>query len=243
MTALIRSELLQLRTLRTTYLLPLALLGLTALITFASMEDLGNPGMTTPDQLREPFVVSAGIMGAVFLAVFAVIRVGGEYRYETISQRMLAASRPRVLTTKLVAYGGVALVLSALAVGIGLAITAPAVSAEGLSLDYDGAGLVQLFASALFGTVLFATLGVATAFICRSQTAALLVVIGLFPAEKILGLVIGGDAAFMPYGLLQAMIDQGGAASPALAAVLLTGTVAAVTVAAWILVGRRDVTR
>ena len=38
--------------------------------------------------------------------------------------------------------------------------------------------------------------------------------IGLFPAEKIAGLILGENAAYMPYGLLQALIDQGGVASP-----------------------------
>jgi hypothetical protein len=242
MTALIRSELLHLRTLRTTYLLPLALFGLVGLITFASMEDIGNPGTTTPDQLREPFVVSAGIISAVFLAVFATIRVGGEYRYETISQRLLAASRSRVVVVRLVTYAGLGLVLAALAMGIGVAITAPAVAGEGLTLDYDTAALAQLFASTVLGSALFAILGVATAFICRSQTAALLIVIGLFPAEKVLGLVVGDNAAYMPYGLLQSLLDQGGATTPGIAAIVLTATVAVVTAAALVLAGRRDVT-
>jgi ABC-type transport system involved in multi-copper enzyme maturation permease subunit len=241
MTALVRSELLQLRSLRSTYLLPLVLLALVGLITIASMEDAGNPGMTTPDQLREPFVVTAGILGAVMLAVFAVIRVGGEYRYETISQRLLAASRPRVLIAKLVTYGGVAVVLAALAAALGLALTQASVSSKDLTLDYSGAGLALLFGSVLLGAALFAILGVATAFICRSQSAALLIVLGLFPAEKIAGIVIGDNAAYMPYGLLQSLLDQG-VTSPGLAAGLLTAVVAAFAATAWVLLGRRDVT-
>jgi ABC-type transport system involved in multi-copper enzyme maturation permease subunit len=241
MTALIRSEALALRSLRTTYLLPVAVLGLVALITIATTEDIGSAGVTTPDQLREPFVVSAGILGAILVAVFAAIRVGGEYRYETISQRFLAASRSRVLIAKLVTYGAVAVVLAALATGVGLAITEPSVAAKDLTLDYSGAGFAQLFGSVTLGVALFAMLGVATAFICRSQSAALLVVLGLFPAEKIVGLVIGGDASYMPYGLLQSLLDQG-EASPGLAAVLLTGVVAVLVGVAWVLIRRRDVT-
>jgi ABC-2 type transport system permease protein len=241
MTALIRSELLALRSLRTTYLLPVAVLGLVALITIATTEDIGSAGVTTPDQLREPFVVSAGILGAILVAVFAVIRVGGEYRYETISQRFLAASRPRVLIAKLVTFVAIAIVLGALATGVGLAITQPAVAAKDLTLSYSGAELAQLFGSVLLGVGLFAMLGVATAFICRSQSAGLLIVLGLFPAEKILGLVIGGDASYMPYGLLQSLLDQG-EASPGLAAALLSAEVAVLVAAAWIMIRRRDVT-
>jgi ABC-2 type transport system permease protein len=241
MSALIRAELLQVRSLRSSYLLPVTLLGLVALITIASMEDIGQAGMTTPDQLREPFVVSAGILGAVLIGVFAVIRVGGEYRYETISQRFLAASRARVLLTKLVVYAGLAVGLAALAAGLGLAITEPSVTSKDLTLGYSGSELVQMFASVLLGSALFAILGVALAFICRSQSAALLIVLGLFPAEKIAGLVLGEGAAQMPYGSLQSLLDQGGTA-PGIAAIVLTGTVGALVAAAWMLVRRRDVT-
>jgi ABC-type transport system involved in multi-copper enzyme maturation permease subunit len=241
MTALIHSELLQLRSLRTTYLLPVALLALVALITVASMEDVGKAGMTTADELREPFVVSAGILGAILLAVFATIRVGGEYRYETISQRFLAASRSRVLAAKLITYGALAVILGVLAAGLGLALTEPFVSAKDLSLGYTAGELVQMFASVLLGVALFAALGVAFAFICRSQSAGLLIVLGLFPAEKILGLVLGDNASYMPYGLLQSTLDQG-ATSPGIAAALLAGTTVAVTIVAWALLRRRDVT-
>jgi ABC-2 type transport system permease protein len=241
MTALIRSELLQLRSLRTTYVLPIALLALVGLIVGASMADVGKAGMTTTDQLREPLVVSAGILSAVFLAVFAVIRVGGEYRYETISHRLLAASRPRVLWAKLITYAIVAAALSTLAAGLGLAISEPAVASKDLTLGYSAGELAQLFASVLLGAVLFSMLGVTTAFICRSQSAGLMVVVGLFPAEKVLGILLDDKAAYMPYGLVQSLLDQG-AASPGLAAALLTGTVAAFVVVAWVLLARRDVT-
>ena len=133
MTALIRSELLAVRTLRTTWILPVALLALVGLIVGASMGDAGKPGTITPDQLREPLAITAGIMSAVFVAVFAVIRVGGEYRYETISQRFLAGSRARVVAAKLVTFGGLGAVLAALSIGLGLAIAAPMIASKDLT--------------------------------------------------------------------------------------------------------------
>ena len=241
MSALIRAELLAVRTLRTTYIVPIALLGLIGLIVGASMADAGQPGTTTPDELREPLVVTAGIISAIFVAVFAVIRVGGEYRYETISQRFLASSRARVLIAKLVTYGALAAVLSLLAIGLGLAIAAPMVASKDLTLDYAGGDVLALFVSVLLGAILFAALGVAIAFICRSQTAALLVVIGLFPAEKVLGILLDENASYMPYGLLQSLLDQGNA-PPLVGAVVLTVVTAATCAVAGALVRRRDVT-
>ena len=131
--------------------------------------------------------------------------------------------------------------LAALAIGLGLAIALPMVASKDLTFDYSGAEIAQLIGAVVLGAVLFAALGVAIAFICRSQPAALLVVIGLFPAEKVLGIVLDENASYMPYGLLQSLLDQG-AASPAVGAIVLTVVTAATGAAAWILVGRRDVT-
>ena len=242
MTALIRSELIQLRTLRSTWLVPLTLLGLVGLITGASMADVGKPGGITPAQLREPLVAPAGVMSAVAIALLAAIRVGGEYRYETITQRFLVGPRGRVVAAKVITYMAVGFAIAVAAIGLGLAIAGPTISGRGLTLDYDAAGVLGLFASVALGAVLFGALGAGIAFITRSQTAALLIVIGLFPIEKVAGLLVGDNAAYMPYGLLQSLIDQGGTASPALGGTLLALTAASVVVVAWRLSAVRDVT-
>ena len=49
--------------------------------------------------------------------------------------------------------------------------------------------------------------------------------IGLFPAEKVLGILLDENASYMPYGLLQSLLDQGDA-SPLTGAVLLTAVTA-----------------
>ena len=85
----------------------------------------------------------------------------------------------------------------------------------------------------MLGAALFGVLGVAFAFITRSQTAALLIVIGLFPAEKLAALILEENAAYMPYGLLQSLIDQGGAVSPTVGGALLSLTAAASVLVAW----------
>jgi hypothetical protein len=242
MTALIRSEIRQLTSLPSTWLVPAILLGLVGLITGASMADVGKPGATTPAELREPLVVPAGIMSAVAIALLAAVRVGGEYRYQTITQRFLVATRSRVLAAKAVTYLVIGAVMAMVAIGLGLAIAGPVVSEKGFSLGYDTAGAAGLFAGVAAGAALFGALGIGIAFTTRSQTAALLIVIGLFPAEKIAGLVLDGNEAYMPYGLLQSTIDQGGATSPGVGALGLAATTAAVLAVAWRLTALRDVT-
>ena len=94
MTALIRSELLALRTLRSTWAVPAVLIALVVVIVTASLADAGSPGLTTPAELREILVATAGILCAVGMALFAATRAAGEYRHNTITHRLLASPSP-----------------------------------------------------------------------------------------------------------------------------------------------------
>jgi hypothetical protein len=115
MTALIRSELLALRTLRSTWAVPAVLIALVAVIVTASFADAGSPGLTTPAQLREILVATAGILCAVGMALFAATRAAGEYRHNTITHRLLASPRrtPR-LTATLLVYGALGVMMASL---------------------------------------------------------------------------------------------------------------------------------
>ena len=86
MTALIRSEALRLRTLRSTWAVLATVLAVGVAIAGGGMADAGGKDMTTPGQLREPVMVGVGLLAAVILAGFAAIHAGGEYRYQTITQ-------------------------------------------------------------------------------------------------------------------------------------------------------------
>jgi hypothetical protein len=77
MTALIRAQVVQLRTPRSTYLVAGPLLALVTLITGITMSEAGSPDLRTASQLREPLVASAGIMIAVVMAIFAALLVHG----------------------------------------------------------------------------------------------------------------------------------------------------------------------
>jgi ABC-2 type transport system permease protein len=242
MTALIRAELLQLRTLRSTYLMPIAALLLTVLITAAAMGDAGTPGMTTVDQLREPLVLGAGLMGAIFLACFAVTQVAGEYRYATIDQRLMASPRRgRVMLAKLAAHGSLAVTLTVPAFAIALAIALPMAASKHVSLGLTLGSTMVLGATVLLATVAFATLGVLTAFICRSQAAGIVVIFGSFLAEKLVGAFAGNVSAYFPWALVSSLLRVGGTLPRGVAAAALIGLTAAVGVAAAVLVARRDV--
>jgi ABC-2 type transport system permease protein len=240
---MIRAEILRLRTLRSSWAFVAVLLGLVALVSGAAMSEAGQPGVTTPAELREPLLVAAGLFTAIMAAGFAAFHAAGEYRYETITQRLLAAPRrSRPLTVKLVVHGTLAALLGAIGFGLAVGIAQPFVSAEHLSLGLSGSALAELAGALVLAAVLFAMLGAAAGFILRSQATAVVAVVGAFAAEKILSLLIGGASAWLPYGTLFSLLGLGeGGPSRGAAAIVLTVTTAAVVGLAALLLARRDV--
>jgi ABC-2 type transport system permease protein len=239
MTALIRSELLALRTLRSTWAVPAVLIALVAVIVTASFADAGSPGLTTPAELREVLVATAGILCAVGMALFAATGAAGEYRHNTITHRLLAAPRrtPRLIATLLV-YGALGVMMASLAAALAIAIAQPMVAAKDLELGLQ----LQHVAGIMISVVVFTLLGLAAGVITRSQPVAVGAIFGLFVAERLLSVVIG-DAAYLPYALLWVLNGIGGSTmSWSVAGLWLTAiTIAAVGLAA-ILLKRRDVT-
>jgi ABC-2 type transport system permease protein len=244
MTALIRSEALRLRTLRSTWAVLATVLAVGVAIAGGGMADAGGKDMTTPGQLREPVMVGVGLLAAVILAGFAAIHAGGEYRYQTITQRLLGApDRTRALAAKLVVHAGLAGILGAVGLAAGLALAEPLARAQDVTLDLSAGAVGGLAGGVVLGAALFAMLGTAVGVIARSQSAGVVAVVGAFGIERLLSAFAPGAAGYLPYGALQSLLQLGGAPlAPGRAAVALAlATAALTTLAAWLLL-RRDVT-
>jgi hypothetical protein len=192
MTALIHAQLVQLRTLRSTYLVAGTLVALVALIRGVTMGDAGSPpGLHTESQLREP-LGSAGIIVAVVMAIFASTRVAGEYRHATIAQRVLAAQgRPRLVAATLLVHATLAALVTAAAFAAGVAIAGPMLASKDLSTGLAGGELAQVGAAVVLAGTTFALLGAAAGFLTRSQAPAVVTVFAVFFAEKLLGPALG----------------------------------------------------
>src|SRR4029078_5900826 len=107
------------------------------------------PTMDSAAELREPMVAGAGILRAIFVGAMGPVglrgrgrrrttappALGGEYRYDTIGQRLLASPvRRRLLTSRLITYAAIGAGLTAVVLAVSAAITVPAVDAEHLTL-------------------------------------------------------------------------------------------------------------
>jgi hypothetical protein len=78
---------------------------------------------------------------------------------------------------------------------------------------------------ALFATTTFSLVGVCFAIIFRSQATAILVLVGAFVVEKLVGIFIGDEVAYLPYGSLTPLLRLEGSvigAVPAAIALALT---------------------
>jgi ABC-2 type transport system permease protein len=244
MTALIRAELLSLRTVRSTYALVAGLLALVVAVVVADLSEAGKPIMDSAAELREPMASAGGIIAGVFLALVAAIRVGGEYRYDTIAQRVLASPiRGRLLASRVATYAVTGAVVSAVVFGVAAAITVPMAGAEDLSLGLSAGEVARLMGEVVLSGALLSVAGVAIGVLTRSQTAAILTLLGVFIGERLIGGMLGDVAHYLPSSLIDSLLEnQGAALDPGVAAVALVATIAAVTVAAAAALRRRDVT-
>jgi ABC-2 type transport system permease protein len=242
MTALIHAQFVQLRTLRSTYLVAASLVLLVALITGITMGEAGSPDLRTESQLREPLVASAGIMVAVVMAIFAATRVAGEYRHATIAHRVLASpGRSRFVAATLLTHAALAALVTAAAFGVAAAIAGPMLASKDLTTGLAGAELAQVGAAVVLAGTAFALLGAAVGFLTRSQAPAVVTVFAVFFAEKLIGPALGPASDYLPYALLNSLLELDGRLSVGLAALVLTAIAAAVCGVAATTAARRDV--
>jgi ABC-2 type transport system permease protein len=242
MTALIHAQFVQLRTLRSTYVVAGTLVALVALITGITMDEAGSPDLVTETQLREPLVAGAGIMVAVAMAVFAATRVAGEYRHATIAHRVLASpQRTRLVAATLMAHATIAALVTAAAFAVGVAMADPLLAPKDLSTGLAGSELAQVSAAVVLAGTVFAVLGAAVGFLTRSPAPAVVTVFAVFFAEKLIGPVLGDIAGYLPYSLLNSLLELDGPVSVATAALVLVAITTVVSGVAAVTVQRRDV--
>ena len=242
MTALVHAQLVGLRTLRSTYLVAGILIAVVAIVTGVTMHEAGSADLRTESDLRDPIVAAAGIMGAIIMAVFAATRVAGEYRHDTIAQRVLAAPRrARLVVASLVVHGAFAAVVTGAAFLVGAALAGPMLAGKDLTTGLSGGELLHVGAAVVLAGSSFGLLGVSVGFLTRSPAPAVAAVFGVFFAEQLLGGWLGDVGGYLPFALLNSLLEFGGPLSVGLAAVVLTAIAIGLAVLAAVYAERRDV--
>jgi ABC-2 type transport system permease protein len=239
MTALLRAELLKLRTTRTFAALAGAALGFSLLaVTLAA---------TTQNYAQHPsdlHTLFASDLSSIFILLLGAIGMTGEWRHRTITGAILAApDRVRLLTAKTLAYALAGILLS-------LAVTAAIMLTGTLILESRGqptlglAGLSGLLWRNLAVAALLGALGVAIGALLRNQIATVvgLLVVGLALEPALLAqlpeLERFGPLVGAPTGILG--VNRGMLLAPGLAALVSIAWVGTAFTNAAALLRRRD---
>ena len=249
MTALVRSELLKIRTTRSwwAYLIVLVVLvGIGTAAEVGSRAEDERSGLAF--QLALVDLVGIASLLAIILGITIVTT---EFRHGTITPTLLATpGRERVLAGKAIAGVLVAVLFAVLAFAVVAVVASIWVSIDGGDLPLSESDVAGRAGKTLLGVVLWLLMGVAIGSVVHSQVAALVgTLVWLFLVETLLvGLfsLLDIDAVqeYLPFHALDGADGTGGdnllSYWPALAVTL--GWIALLGVAGAVRTSRRDIT-
>jgi ABC-2 type transport system permease protein len=245
MSALLKAELLKLRTTRTFVALTAVAIG-TSLLIVVLVTLLSEPSEETV--LTD---VYASDTSSLFILILAVIGISGEWRHHTITSSLLAApDRLRFLAAKTLAFAIAGLILSLL-ISISVAIVGSIIlSARDLPLPDAGDVVAQWARNGLIALLLGA-FGVGIGALIRNQVVAIVALLVIaFVVEPALVALVPEVARFAPLSALPTAIQDIPAEdvglgdldllAPGLALLALLGWIAAAFAISGALLRRRD---
>ena len=244
MSAQLRSELLKLRTTRTTVMLLLAAAALTLLGALVEGVSPSRAELATETTQRSVFgAAGAGVV--IFATVAGIIAVTSEFRYGTIRPTLLVEPRRRiVLAAKLVAAALMGLVLGvacmAVSFGAGFAILA----ARGVNVALTASHTPALVAGPVAASAIGAVVGVAIGALIRNQAGAIVALVGYaFAVDAVVFASIPSVGRFLPGkagdGLTGQPVDD--LLAPGAGAAVMLAWALAFVVAATVRTDRSDV--
>ena len=203
MTALLRAELLKLRTTSTFLALTAAAVGTSLLITVLVAV------LTEPSEEEVLTDVFTSDTSSLFITILAVIGITGEWRHHTITSALLAApDRLRFLSAKTVAFAAAGLVLSVL---ISISITVVGLiilTVRDLPTPEAGELIEQIARNAVVAALLGA-FGVGIGALVRNQVVAVvgLLVLG-FAVDPLVAALLPEIGRFSPFSALPIGIQE-----------------------------------
>lgn len=245
MHALIRAELLKLRTVRAPWLV----LAAGPLLVIAGVAGLVASGGDLHDPANQAKALAHVGLTSIFTLVFGILAVAGEYRHKTITDTYLSTpARGRVIGAKLVVYLACGLLAALVSTGVGLGVTAALWSAKGAPFAWGDTAMWTTIGGGIAWNAAFAAMGVGLGALVRNLTAAVAAALAWIALiEGIVGQLIGDLARWLPFYAGQALGAGGTSMLPEGllprwgAAAVLAAYTAAFTLAALATSVRRDV--
>lgn len=179
MSALLAAEQLKLRTLRITFLVPAAVLGLVAIVTL--LDAVFDPVAHNAE--LSGFLDTSLTVSAAAAAAYAAGMVGSEFCRRTISFDYLAVPmRIPVLSAKLLCFVAVGALLGLLAASLAHLVA----SGRDVPID-DGADIATRIAAVTIATAILGALGATVGILLRNPAVAVVAVIVWQPVEALAG--------------------------------------------------------
>lgn len=249
MTAVVRSELLKIRTTRGWWAY---LVVLVALVGIGAAAEVGSRSLDERSGLDFQYaLVDLVGISSLLAIILGITIVTTEFRHGTITPTLLATpGRERVLAGKAIAGVLIAILFAALAILVVLVVASIYTSIDGGQLELADGDVVERAGTNVLGVVLWLLMGVAIGSVVHSQVAALVgTLVWLFLVETLLvGLfsLLDVDALeeYLPFHALDGADGTGGdnllSYGPALA--VTCGWIAVLGAAGLVRTSRRDIT-
>ncbi|MGH2849300.1 MAG: hypothetical protein ACRDLP_01645 [Solirubrobacteraceae bacterium] len=190
MTALIKAELLKVRSTRTTLGLMLGLIAIVVLFSLLTGLLTHADSLSSTENQRE--LLHIGSLAGVFSALAGVLLVTSEYRYGTIRPTLLfTPRRPRVLAAKLAAGVLAGLVFGIVGEGVGFGLGYATLTGRGIPISLSSRDIELLIVGAVASTALWGAMGVGLGAIIRNQVGAVITLLawGFIVDNLLFGLV------------------------------------------------------
>jgi ABC-2 type transport system permease protein len=183
--ALVRGELIKLRTTRTALGFTAAVVVLTLAIVLITI--LAGDPKTVTDK-RSALAVGSNI--SALLLVFGVVGAGAEYRHRTLAPALLVApGRSRLLAARVIAYGLAGLIIGIVMTIVTLAIGLPLLAGQA-GPDLAAGDYLRACGGGLVAILLATMLGVGVGTLVGSQVPAVIgTMIWIFVLEPLSGLI------------------------------------------------------
>jgi ABC-type transport system involved in multi-copper enzyme maturation permease subunit len=185
-----RSELLKIRSTRTTLGLLLTMIALVLLFTLLGGLLTKADGLDEASEQRDQLGI--GGIATIFAALAGMLMVTSEYRFGTIRPTFVfTPQRLRVVCAKLFASTVAGLALAAVAIGLTVGIGLAILSARGISLELDTGDVLLIVFGGFGAAALWGAAGAGLGAILHNQVASIIaLLVWVFVLENVLfGLV------------------------------------------------------
>jgi ABC-2 type transport system permease protein len=239
----IRSELLKIRSTRTTIGLMLGMIVLILLFTLLTGLLTHASGLASKEDQRQ--LLSLGSSAGVFSALAGVLLVTSEYRFGTIRPTILFNPvRSHVLSAKMIAGALAGLAFGVIGEAIGWAIGYALLDGRGITTVLSSSDVLLLALGGLAGVTVWGAIGTGLGAIIHNQVGAVITLLAWgFVVDSLLFGLVPSVGRFMPTRAADAMmgLKVHHLLSPGAGAVMLIAWAAALAAVGIALTARRDI--